>query len=41
VVGLWVLVYVVGGVSLATHWDILMARLAGPPVGEAAEGALQ
>ena len=40
VVGLWLLVFVLGGGVLATRWDVLMARLARPPVGDvAAEGA--
>jgi hypothetical protein len=28
--GLWVLVFVVAGFELATRWDSLLARLAGP-----------
>ena len=44
VVGLWVLAYVLGGVTLAARWDLLMARLARPPVSEAptaVEGAVR
>ena len=41
-VGLWVLVFVLAGVSLAARWDALVSRLARPPVsGSAAEGALR
>jgi hypothetical protein len=41
VVGLWLLTFLVGGGALAARWDVLMTRLARPPVGEmAAEGAL-
>ena len=40
VVGLWLLAFVVGGGVLTARWDVLMAQLARPPVGEtAAEGA--
>jgi hypothetical protein len=38
VVGLWLLVFLVGGGALAARWDVLMARLARPPVGTAAAG---
>jgi hypothetical protein len=38
VVGLWLLVFLVGGGALAARWDVLMARLARPPVGNAAAG---
>ena len=42
VVVLWALAFVVGGGVLSTRWDVLMARLARPPVGDAAaEGALR
>lgn len=42
VVGLWVLVFVLGGIGLAARWDSLMTRLARPPAGgSAAEGALR
>jgi hypothetical protein len=40
--GLWVLVFVLAGISLAARWDALISRLARPPVGvTAAEGALR
>lgn len=40
VVGLWLLAFVVGGGVLTARWDVLMAQLARPPVGDtAAEGA--
>ena len=39
---LWMLVFVLGGISLASRWDSLMVRLARPPAsGFAAEGALR
>ena len=39
VVGLWLLVFALGGGVLATRWDVLMAQLARPPAGDvAAEG---
>ena len=42
VVGLWLLTFVVGGGVLAARWDVFMARLARPPVGDTAtEGALR
>jgi len=42
IVGLWLLGFVLGGGVLAARWDVLMARLARPPVGDAAaEGALR
>jgi hypothetical protein len=42
VVGLWIVAFAVGGGALAARWDVLMARLARPPVGDAAaEGALR
>ena len=41
-VGLWVLAFVLAGISLAARWDALITRLARPPVGAtAAEGALR
>jgi hypothetical protein len=41
-VGLWLLVFVLAGVSLAARWDALVLRLARPPVsGAAAEGAFR
>jgi hypothetical protein len=30
VLGLWVLVFVVAGLELASRWDALMTRLVGP-----------
>jgi hypothetical protein len=42
VVGLWLLAFFVGGGALAARWDLLMARLARPPVGDiAAQGAVR
>ena len=39
VVSLWVVAFVLGGGVLFAQWDVLMARLARPPVGDvAAEG---
>jgi hypothetical protein len=38
VVGLWLLFFLVGGGALAARWDVLMARLARPPVGNVAAG---
>ena len=38
VVGLWVFGFVLGGAVLSARWDVLMTRLARPPVGEAATG---
>ena len=38
VVGLWALAFVVGGGVLSARWDVLMARLARPPVGDVAAG---
>jgi hypothetical protein len=38
VVVLWALAFVVGGGVLSTRWDVLMARLARPPVGDVAAG---
>jgi hypothetical protein len=41
-VGLWVLAFVLAGISLAARWDTLMTRLARPPAGaSAAAGALR
>jgi type VI protein secretion system component VasF len=40
VVGLWVVAYVLVGFTLAARWDLLMARLARPPVPEAAATAV-
>ncbi len=38
-VGLWVAVFVLASVGLASHWDSLVMRLARPPLGaSAAEG---
>jgi hypothetical protein len=37
-VGLWALAFVVGGGVLSARWDVLMARLARPPVGDVAAG---
>lgn len=38
VVGLWVVGFVLGGGVLSARWDVLMARLARPPVGDVASG---
>jgi hypothetical protein len=38
VVGLWVVAFVLGGAVLSARWDVLMTRLARPPVGEVATG---
>ncbi len=38
VVGLWVVGFVLGGGVLSARWDVLMARLARPPVGDLAVG---
>ena len=38
VVGLWVVAFVLGGGVLSVRWDVLMARLARPPVGDVAAG---
>ncbi len=41
-VGLWVVVFVLVGVGLASRWDSLVRHLSRPPVGaSAAEGALR
>jgi len=41
-VGLWVVVFVLAGVGLASRWDSLVRRLSRPPVGTPpAEGALR
>jgi hypothetical protein len=41
-VGLWVLVFVLAGVTVAARWDSLMTRLSRPPLGaDAAEGAMR
>lgn len=37
-VGLWVLAFVLFGGVLSARWDVLMARLARPPVGDVAAG---
>jgi hypothetical protein len=37
-VGLWVAVFVVAGVELASHWDSLMSRLAGPRAASTPSG---
>jgi hypothetical protein len=36
--GLWVLVFVVAGVELASRWDALMTRLVGPVTAGASPG---
>ena len=38
VVGLWALAFVVAGGVLSARWDVLMVRLARPPVGDVAAG---
>jgi hypothetical protein len=38
VVGLWIVAFVLGGTVLSARWDVLMARLARPPVGDLAAG---
>jgi hypothetical protein len=38
VVGLWVVAFVLGGGVLSARWDVLMTRLARPPVGDVAAG---
>jgi hypothetical protein len=38
---LWALAFVVGGGVLSARWDTLMARLARPPIGDGAAGALR
>ena len=38
VVTLWVVVFVLGGSVLSARWDVLMTRLARPPVGDVATG---
>jgi hypothetical protein len=38
VVGLWVVAFVMGGGVLSARWDVLMTRLARPPVGDVATG---
>ena len=42
IIGLWVVGSMLVGGVLSARWDVLMARLARPPVGDlAAEGASQ
>ncbi len=38
VIGLWVVAFVMGGAVLSARWDVLMAWLARPPVGDVAAG---
>lgn len=33
VIGLWLVLFVVGGGALVVNWDSLMTRLARPPLG--------
>ncbi|HVO10907.1 MAG TPA: hypothetical protein VMX54_09215 [Vicinamibacteria bacterium] len=41
-VGLWVVVFVLAGVGLASRWDSLVRHLSRPPVGaSAADGTLR
>lgn len=39
-VSLWLVAFVLAGGALAARWDVLMARLAGPPAASS-EGALR
>ncbi len=34
IVGLWVVGFMLAGGALSARWDVLMARLARPPVGD-------
>jgi hypothetical protein len=36
IVGLWVVGFILAGGVLSARWDVLMARLARPPVGDVA-----
>jgi hypothetical protein len=38
VLGLWVVVFVVAGLELASRWDALVTRLAGPVASGVASG---
>ena len=40
-VSFWLLVFVLACGALAASWDVLMARLAGPPASAAAGGELR
>jgi hypothetical protein len=38
VIGLWLVLFVVGGGALVVKWDSLMTRLARPPLGGGSAG---